>query len=172
MPWTKMPPLYRRHTWPFELRPLWIDDLATFSPKRSVTQLVDTYAVFGGMPYYLTSVDPNVSLQQNIEENVLLPSGSLFDEPRLQLHEELRGDIENYVQVLSAIAQGHHQRADVANHSGLGDVNKVSWYLSALVELVLVEHRQPVSMIRKPKRWGTYHLRDPFFRFWHRWVSP
>jgi len=124
------------------------------------------------MPYYLTAIDSNVNLQQNIQQDILSPAGSLFDEPRLQLHEELRGDIENYVQILKAIAQGHHQRSAIATHAGIGDVSKVSWHLGTLIELGLVEHRQPVGPIPKPRRWGTYHLLDPFFRFWYRWVAP
>lgn len=165
-------PLYRRHTWPFELRPLHVSDLRSFFPTRSAAELVDTFAVLGGMPHYLVSVDRTATLLKNIEQDILSPAGSLFDEPRLQLHEELRGDIENYMRILGAIAQGAHQRADVAVKSGLGDTNKIGWYLGTLVELGLVEHRQPVDRINKPKRWGTYHLRDPFFRFWHRWVLP
>ena len=165
-------PLYRRHTWPFELRPLQVNDLRAFFPQRSPAELVDTFAVLGGMPHYLISVDREATLMQNIEQDILSPAGSLFDEPRLQLHEELRGDIESYMRILGAIAGGAHYRRDVATRSGLGDANKVDWHLATLVELGLIEHRQPVSRIRKPRRWGTYHLRDPFFRFWHRWVLP
>lgn len=165
-------PLYRRHTWPFELRPLQLGDLQAFFPSRSPSELVDTYAVLGGMPHYLVAVDREAGLMENIEQDILSPAGSLFDEPRLQLHEELRGDIESYVRVLGAIARGAHQRGEIATTSGLGDANKVGWYLGTLVELGLVEHRQPVGRVSKRGRWGTYHLRDPFFRFWHRWVLP
>ncbi len=165
-------PLYRRHTWPFELCPLRVHDLGPFFPRRSPAELVDTYAVLGGMPHYLISVDRQTNLMQNIEQDILSPAGSLFDEPRLQLHEELRGDIEGYMRVLGAMARGAHRRSDIASASGLGDASKVDWHLGALVELGLVEHRQPVGRVSKPRRWGTYHLRDPFFRFWHRWVLP
>ncbi len=165
-------PLYRRHTWPFELRPLRVNDLSAFFPRRSPAELVDTFAVLGGMPHYLISVDREAGLMQNIEQDILSPAGSLFDEPRLQLHEELRGDIESYMRLLGAIARGAHQRRDIATASGLNDTNKVGWHLGALVELGLVEYRQPVGRVSKPRQWGTYHLRDPFFRFWHRWVLP
>ncbi|MEZ4864338.1 MAG: ATP-binding protein [Caldilineaceae bacterium] len=165
-------PLYRRHTWPYELRPLQVSDLPPFFPQRSATELIDTYGVLGGMPHYLAAVNRQATLLDNIAEDILSPAGSLFDEPRLQLHEELHGDIENHLRVLSAIARGAHQRIDIANQSGLADANKTGWYLAALVDLGIVEHRQPVARISKPQRWGTYHLRDPFFRFWHQWVLP
>ncbi|MCE7985129.1 MAG: ATP-binding protein [Caldilinea sp. CFX5] len=165
-------PLYRRHTWPYELQPLQVRDLVAFFPQRSPTELIDTFAVLGGMPHYIVSIDRTADLLTNIEQDILSPAGSLFDEPRLQLHEELRGDIEHYLRILGAIANGAHQRSEITTQAGLLDANKTGWYLATLVELGLVEHRQPVSRIPKAQRWGTYHLRDPFFRFWHRWVLP
>ena len=50
-------PLYRRHTWPFELKPLTLADLPAFFP-RYTAQLVEAYAVLGGMPYYLVRSIP------------------------------------------------------------------------------------------------------------------
>lgn len=41
-------PLYRRHTWPFELKPLTLADLPAFFPRYTAEQLVETYAVLRG----------------------------------------------------------------------------------------------------------------------------
>ena len=112
-------PLYRRHTWPFELKPLTLADLPAFFPRYTAEQLVETFAVLGGMPYYLVSVDPQVGLLTNIKRHILAPQGSLFAEVRLQLHEELRGDIEDSLAILRAIAGGAHRRADIARLAGL-----------------------------------------------------
>ena len=162
-------PLYRRHTWPFELKPLMLSDLAEFFPRYTPDQLVETYAVLGGMPYYLISVDPDVSLMTNVKRHILSPQGSLFAEIRLQLHAELRGDIERHLAILRAVANGAHRRAEIAQAVGLS-ARSSDHHLAMLVELGILEHRRPVGRIRKTDRWGTYHLRDPFFRFWHRWV--
>lgn len=164
-------PLYRRHTWPFELKPLTIGDLPGFFPKYTAEQLVETYAVLGGMPYYLIAFDPQLSLLTNIKRHILAPQGSLFAEVRLQLHEELHGDIEDSLAILRAIASGGHRRADIARLSGL-TVRTADHRLSILVELGILEYRRAVERTRNPDRWGSYHLRDPFFRFWHQWVLP
>jgi AAA+ ATPase superfamily predicted ATPase len=164
-------PLYRRHTWPFELKPLALADLPAFFPRYTAEQWVETYAVLGGMPYYLVSVDPQVSLLTNIRRHVLSPQGSLFAEIRLQLHEELRGNIENSLAILRAIAGGAHRRAEIARLAGL-PVRTSDHQLGTLVELDILEYRQAVERVRNADRWGTYHLRDPFFRFWHQWVLP
>ncbi len=164
-------PLYRRHTWPFELRPLTLPDLPAFFPRYTAEQLVETFAILGGMPYYLISVDPQVGLLTNIKRHILAPQGSLFAEVRLQLHEELRGDIEDSLAILRAIASGAHRRADIIRMAGLS-VKTTDHRLTALVELGILEHRKAVERIRNTDRWGAYHLRDPFFRFWHQWVLP
>ena len=164
-------PLYRRHTWPFELKPLALADLPAFFPRYTAEQLVETYAVLGGMPYYLISIDPQIGLLANINRHILAPQGSLFAEVRLQLHEELRGDIEDSLAILRAIASGAHRRADIARGAGLA-VRTSDHRLAALVELGILEYRRAVERIRNADRWGSYHLRDPFFRFWHQWVLP
>jgi AAA+ ATPase superfamily predicted ATPase len=164
-------PLYRRHTWPFELKPLTLADLPAFFPRYAPEQLVETYAVLGGIPYYLISVDPEVSPMTNIRRHILAPQGSLFAEIRLQLHEELHGNIENSLAILRAIASGAHRRAEIARLSGL-PTRSTDHHLTTLMELGILDYRQAVERIRNPRRWGTYHLRDPFFRFWHRWVLP
>ncbi len=164
-------PLYRRHTWPFELKPLTLADLPAFFPRYTAEQLVETFAVLGGMPYYLVSVDPQVGLLTNVKRHILAPQGSLFAEVRLQLHEELRGDIEDSLAILRAIASGAHRRADIARLAGL-PVRATDHRLATLVELGILEYRRAVERIRNADRWGAYHLRDPFFRFWHQWVLP
>ena len=35
-----------------------------------------------------------------------------------------------------------------------------------------MEHRLPLTRVRDEGRQGTYHILDPFLRFWHRWVAP
>jgi hypothetical protein len=164
-------PLYRRHTWPFELKPLTLADLPAFFPTYTPEKLVETYAVLGGMPYYLISVDPTTSLMANIKKHVLAPQGSLFAEIRLQLHEELHGNIERSLAILRAVAGGAHRRTDIARLSGL-QARSVDHHLETLLESGILERRQAVERIRHPDRWGAYHLRDPFFRFWHQWVLP
>jgi hypothetical protein len=164
-------PLYRRHTGPFELKPLTLADLPAFFPRYTAEQLVETFAVLGGMPYYLVSVDPQAGLLANIKRHILAPQGSLFAEVRLQLHEELRGDIEASLAILRAIAGGAHRRADIARLAGL-PVRTTDHRLTTLAELGILEYRRAVERIRNADRWGAYHLRDPFFRFWHQWVLP
>jgi len=165
-------PLYLRHTWPFELQPLTVADLPAFFPAYTADELIETYAVLGGLPYYLISADPAVDLLTNIRRAILSPTGPLFNEIPLQLHLEMRGmDIPLYMRILQAIAQGSHTRAEISQAAALQDKN-LSHYLLALQEMGLVTAQQPLGRSKESQHWARYHLEDPFLRFWHRFVGP
>jgi hypothetical protein len=165
-------PLYLRHTWPFELKPLTVADLPAFFPTYTPDGIVETYGVLGGMPYYLISVDPRVDLLTNIRRAVLEPTGPLFNEIPLQLHLEMRGmDVPLYMRILRAIAQGAHTRAEIMQSAALQGKN-LSHYLLTLQEMGLVEARHPLERARRARHWARYHLQDPFLRFWLRFVAP
>jgi AAA+ ATPase superfamily predicted ATPase len=165
-------PLYLRHTWPFELKPLTVADLPAFFPSYSPDEIVESYAVLGGMPYYLISFNPDADLMTNIRRVILSPSGSLFNEVPLQLHLEMRGgDVSLYMRVLAAIAQGAHTRGEIAQAAALQGRN-ISHYLLTLREMGLVVARKPLERTLGVERWARYHLCDPFLRFWLRFVAP
>jgi AAA+ ATPase superfamily predicted ATPase len=164
-------PLYRRHTWAYELLPLQPADCRAFFPNYSAEQVIETYSVLGGMPRNLAAMDPQISLLRNVEREILSPAGSLFNEVRLLLHEELKGEVDAFSRVLSAIAAGNHQRRDIAAAANL-TLAAAQHYLDDLRSIGLVEHRLPLTRLRDEGRQGTYHILDPFQRFWHRWLAP
>jgi uncharacterized protein len=164
-------PLYRRHTWAYELQPLRPADLAAFFPRYNAEQLIEAYSVLGGMPRNLVAMDPQAGLLRNIEREILNPAGSLFNEVRLLLHEELKGEVDAFSRVLASIAAGNHQRQEIAAAANL-TLASTQHYLDDLLANGLIEHRLPLSRLRDEGRQGTYHILDPFLRFWHRWLAP
>ncbi len=164
-------PLYRRHTWAYELQPLQPSDLRAFFPSLDAERLIETYAVLGGMPRNLLSVDPDLGLMRNIGREILDPAGSLFSEVRLLLHEELKGEVDAFSRVLAALAAGNHRRQEAATAANL-TLASLQHYMNDLVTNGPVEHRLPLDRAREDGRLGTYHIMDPFLRFWHRWAAP
>lgn len=164
-------PLFRRHTWVYELLPLEPADYPAFFPTYAPEQVIETFAVLGGMPRNLVAVDSQAKLISNIEREILSPAGSLFNEVRLVLHEETKGQVDVFSRVLEAIAGGAHMRKEIAAivHMTLAAVQH---YLDELQTIGIVEHRRPLTRVRDEGRQGTYHIRDPFLRFWHRWIGP
>lgn len=166
-------PLFGRMTGQWHLQPLSFSSLREFLPKWSAEERVAAYAIVGGVPAYLEWLDPTRSLTQNIRD-VMLASGSMFvAEPAFLLYDEFR-EPNMYLAIIKAIGQGAHTLNDISNASLIGKAH-LSAYLARLQELYVVERRLPVTIpisgLHK-SRLGRYHLSDPYFRFYFRFLAP
>ncbi len=166
-------PLYGRRTASSLLRPLDLPSSALFFPAYSPDEQFQAWAVLGGMPYYLCAFDDRQDLFTNIRRQILdTQTGTLFSEPRLLLMEELR-EPRNYFSILRAIAQGRTRLNEIAQASGVGEVNAVSRYLDILQQMHLVTRRVPATENQPEKsKKGLYQIDDHFLRFWFRYVHP
>lgn len=166
-------PLFGRMTGQWHLQPLTFSSLREFLPDWSVEERVAAYAIVGGIPAYLEWLDPNRNLTQNIREVMLSPGSMFVAEPTFLLYDEVR-EPNIYLAVLKAIGQGAHTLNDISNASLIGKAH-LSSYLTRLQELYLVERRLPATVpargLRK-SRMGRYHLSDPYFRFYFRFLAP
>jgi len=144
-------PLYGRRTGGYLLPPLDLPATAAFFPDYTSTQQLETWAVLGGMPYYLTTFNPRQNLWANIRQHILDPQGTLYHEPQLLLLEELR-EPRNYFSILRAIAQGHTRLNEIVQSSGGGTANTVARYLDILQQLRVVERRVSVTETQPEKK--------------------
>ncbi len=164
-------PLYGRRTGGWLLDPLDCAAAAQFVPAYDPVQALETWAIAGGIPYYLEAFDDNLSVLDNACRRILHPRSLLYDEPRLLLMEELR-EPRNYFSILQAVAHGCTRQNEIAQAAHLPG-SSVGKYLSVLRSLRLVERRVPVTETRPEKsRKGIYRISDPFLRFWFRFVHP
>jgi AAA+ ATPase superfamily predicted ATPase len=166
-------PLYGRRTASTLLRPLDLPSSSLFFTRYTPDEQFLTWAVLGGMPYYLCTFDDQQDLFVNIRQQILNPqNGTLFSEPRLLLMEELR-EPRNYFSILRAIAQGNTRLNAITQASGVGEVNSVSRYLDILQQMRLITRRVPASENQPEKsKKGLYQIDDHFLRFWFRYVHP
>jgi len=164
-------PLYGRRTGQIHLRPLPLRATTALFPAYDAVQQIETYAVLGGIPAYLTQWDSRQSLLVNIEQRILNPASYLYLEPQFLLREELQ-EPRNYFALLQAIAQGKTRLNEISQATGM-ERGPASRYLAILQDLHLVERRVPVTERQPDKsRRGIYRLRDPFLAFWFRFVAP
>ena len=94
-------------------------------------------------------------------------------EPAFLLYDEVR-DPRAHLAILQAIGAGQHALSDIANAALVGRTHLTA-YLARLQELRLVERRLPVTIPpnqRGRSRQGRYHLSDPYFRFYFRFIAP
>ena len=162
-------PLYGRRTAQYLLEPLDFLDARQFFLLYDPDESLRTYAVYGGTPAYLQTIDPNVSLETNILEGILERGSILYDEVRFVLQQELR-EPRNYFAVMQAIASGNTRQNEIKLAAGL---DNIAPYLETLRELHLVERSVPVTETQPHKsRRGIYRLKDNYVRFWFRFVLP
>jgi AAA+ ATPase superfamily predicted ATPase len=162
-------PLYGRRTAQYLLDPLQFKDARLFFPSFPHEDQVRAYAVFGGTPAYLHTIEPDKPLKENIHENILTRGSYLYDEVRFILQQELR-EPRNYFAILQAIAAGKTRLNDIKQATGLDGATS---YLDTLQQLHLIERLVPVTETQPQKsRRGIYRLKDPYIRFWFRYVHP
>jgi len=167
-------PLYGRLTAQFPLYPLRFGDIRAFLPRYDCFQRLAVYAILGGVPAYLERWRDNEPLKANVERLFLQRTGWFRNEPQVLISDLTERETVNYEAILKAIAAGHHEREAVAAYSAVKST-ALSHYLPRLFDLRFVERRIPATTPLtelKTSRKTRYYLRDPFLRFYYRFLDP
>lgn len=170
---SRQSPLFGRLTGQWWLQPLPFAALAEFLPNWSAEERVAAYAVVGGVPAYLEWLDPSLALGDNIRQVILAPGSMWLAEPAFLLYDEVR-EPATHLAILKSVGAGNHTLSEIADAALVGKPH-LSAYLARLQELRLVERRLPVTVPparRRLARSGRYHLCDPYFRFYFRFIAP
>ena len=161
--------MYGRRTGQLPIAPFDYRSAALFTPNYSAEDNVRTYAVCGGMPYYLDTWDDERPLAENILRNILYREGLLHEEAELLLRQELP-DPRQYFAVLQAIARGRTRNNAIVQHTGL-DKAQVYQHLRNLERLQLVEQRRPVTAGPNSLK-TSYAILDGYLNFYFAFVEP
>jgi len=163
--------LFGRRTGQLQMAPFGYREAALFVPGWSSEDRVRAFAVWGGMPYYLSQLDSAAPLAENILRTTLSRDGVLREEARLLLFQEL-AEPRLHFSVLRALAGGDTRVSQMANRIG-SDSSTVSHVLDALASLLLVRRVIPVTAtLRGRTRQTSWEILDPYLRFWFRFVFP
>lgn len=166
-------PLFGRMTGQWLLRPLPFGTLPAFLPHWSAEELVATYAIVGGVPAYLEWLQPERGLVGNLRDVILAPGSMFLSEPTLILSDEIR-DPRVHRTIVQVIGRGAHTLNEISTASFVSKTHLPA-YLQRLQELRLIERRLPATVPpaeQQRSRQGRYHLSDPFFRFYFRFIAP
>jgi len=166
-------PLFGRRTAQYLLESLDFREAGLFFPRLSTRERFHRFAVLGGVPAYCLQFDPEQDLWDGVRDRILAKGAFLRDEVTFLLMQELR-EPRLYMAILTAIAEGRTRLGEIANRAlGPSGANQVSFYLQSLQTLGLIERVVPLTESQPHKsRRGLYRLRDPFVRFWFRYVFP
>lgn len=146
-------------------------ELAGYHKGSSVQENIYTGAVLGGIPAYLRLWNEKDSFKDNVVRLFLSEDAPLFEEAERYLKKELR-ELSAYNTILAALAQGKYKLNDIYAQTGFSRA-KISVYLKNLTELDCTEKlfSFDTSEQRSVQK-GLYRIREPFLRFWYRFVYP
>lgn len=151
---------------PMQLHPMPYAEASLFMPDLDAQQRFERFSIAGGMPRYLAALSSPEPLAEVVADRVFSPNAALWDEPRAVLEQELR-EPRTYFAILEQLAAGDKDTAELAR--GLREDTKfASKYVSVLEQMRIIERRKPVG--GTDSRNGRWHLVEPFFRFWFRFV--
>ncbi|MEW6583887.1 MAG: DUF234 domain-containing protein [Actinomycetota bacterium] len=111
-------------------------------------------------------------IREVIRERILVKGESLYEEPLHLLREE--ADIRtpgSYFDVIRAIAAGATRVNEIAQQTA-SSTPLLAPRLARLVSLGYLEIQEPLEPTGFVPKRGYYRIRDPFFRFWFRYVFP
>ncbi len=165
-------PLFGRTTGSMRVTPLpfpticrILEDMGIHDIREKIT----IYSVFGGIPYHYVLMEGLhvSSFRNSLERLVFSQIAPLKSEVKSVLLEEFGRNYTTYFSILQSIASGCTTLTDISNSTGIL-VQSLGKYLQELVEVYdIIERAVPIGGSRK----GIYRIKDPFTRFWFRYVE-
>lgn len=164
-------PLYGRRTGQIKLKQIEFSYFRDFYPQKSRKQLIEFYAITGGVPKYIEIFHDYDDIYTAIDNNILSKQSFLYDEPNFLLQHEVT-EVGSYFSLIKTIAAGNQKLSKIAGSLELKQTG-LTRYLKTLVDLDILQREVPVTEENpeKSKR-GLYKIKDNFIRFWFRFIYP
>lgn len=162
-------PLYGRTTFRLKIRPFDYSDSAKFYPGFSNEDRIRAYGVFGGIPHYLSKVDDQIPLKDNIVNLILREDGILADETEFFLRQELRA-VSSYSMIIHAIANGATRLNEISTKGQIHNTGTTTKFIDTLRGLDIIEKEVCFGEGEKSKR-TLYRLKDNFFHFYFTYIQ-
>ena len=126
-------------------------------------QMIESYMIFGGIPYYLNLLDSRLSLTQNVDSLIFDERGDLHYEYD-RLFKSLFKKPENHVKIIDTIAGQKRglQRSDLVVKSGVSDGAGLTKVLCELEQCGFIRQYKNITTA---KNGGFYQVTDPFVLF-------
>ncbi len=164
-------PLYGRRTAQIRLKQIPFGYYHEFFPDKSRKELIEMYAVTGGVPKYIELFSESKDIYTAIQKCVLNRSGYLYDEPHFLLQQEV-SEVGSYFSIIKAIAAGNTKLSAIASVLEI-KATSLTKYLKTLIDLDILEREVPVTEDNPEKsKKGLYKIKDNYLRFWFAFVYP
>lgn len=165
--------LYNCVTYEMKLSPFTLSECEEFYESSHVRlsryDIVQSYMIFGGIPYYMGYVNGELSLAQNIDHLFFARNAALRDEyDRLFASVFVNpGALKSIVQLLYTRNAGFTRR-EITEKLGITDGGRLSCNLNALIASDFIVKYVPFGLNKREEH---YKLIDPFCIFYLHFIN-
>ena len=160
-------PLFGRRDSQIKLEEFNYLDAAKFVSDYSYEDKAICYGITGGVAKYLSMIDPEKSIDENIVRLFFRTDGYMYDETRNLLTQEF-SDISIVNNIVEQIASGENTLNIIAGKIGEKE-QTVLYSLDKLINVGLVEKKTCITD-EKNKKKTQYVLKDYMFKFWYEFI--
>lgn len=160
-------PLFGRRDSQIKLEEFNYLDAAKFVSDYSYEDKAICYGITGGVAKYLSMIDPEKSIDENIVRLFFRTDGYMYDETRNLLTQEF-SDISIVNNIVEQIASGENALNIIAGKIGEKE-QTVLYSLDKLINVGLVEKKTCITD-EKNKKKTQYVLKDYMFKFWYEFI--
>lgn len=142
-----------------------------FDVEMTDKQLIESYAVTGGVPKYIESFSAFDDIYDAIKISVMSKESYLYEEPSFLLEKEVQ-DVGSYFSIIKTIASGKERASEIAAALGVKETN-LPKYLNVLIDLDILAREVPITEKNPEKsKMGLYKIKDNYLRFWFLFIYP
>jgi AAA+ ATPase superfamily predicted ATPase len=164
--------LHNRVTMRIRLEPFTLKECEEYYSGNGLVmnryQMVESYMILGGVPYYLSLMDSRLSLAENIDSLFFAKSAPLRDEYEVLYHSLFKeaGTHVKIVEALGTKAKGL-TRKEIEKHTGLPDGGSLT---RALSELDLSGFIRRYGSFPRRERGAVYQLTDSYTLYYFNFI--
>lgn len=165
--------LHNRLTNKILLHPFTLSECEKFSDQNKLGlsryQLVETYMIMGGIPFYWSLLNRELSMAQNIDNLFFNQDTEGLSHEYELLYASLFNNPQPYMQVVSALATKRRglNREEIVKHSGIPTGGDLSRYLN---ELEWCGFIRKYNCLGKQSKDALYQLIDNFTIFYFQYL--
>jgi hypothetical protein len=167
-------PPYGRADGILHITPLPFRHIPAFIPgptPASQTDVVERYALCGGVPRYLELAQAHATLPDVLKHVIINPMSPMYTEARNLLLDEV--EMPNTAwSIMEAVSGGAHRISRIAAKLAL-PANQLTRYIEVLRDMKILDREVPIDEKNPAKsKKGLYFMTDPFLGFWFRCFYP
>ena len=163
-------PLHGRFKYKIKLEAFNYYEASNFYKNVSLEDKVKYYAVFGGVPYYLSMLDTNKSFEDNVKYLLLSEFAPLENEINTTMKEEY-SKVENAAFVMDLITRGKHSYSDIKAVFNINaPKSDLAYLLNQLVDMHFIT--KTYALNEKNEKKAYYDIDDNLFAFYFKLIYP